>query len=183
MSEVKRYEISGKFESTGDEGIFLTNPKMVLEEDFDAQCHATGVYFESWKNTEQERDTERLRAETAEAELAALREELAEQERNWTARFELICEGAIRPIALERNAAREALTAAEQRNSELVELLKRVDMTPLDSWYSSGLNVEVFKAIQPTESAKDNCTCWRQPQEPQCTDCPNNKPTESGESE
>lgn len=52
----------------------------------------------------------------------------------------------------ELDALQQRLTAAEQRNAELIELLKRVDMTPLDSWYSSGLNVAVFKAIQPTES-------------------------------
>lgn len=70
MSEVKRYDVQGKFESQNGEGILLVNPKMVLEDDYDAKCHAAEVYFGSWKHTEGERDA-------AQSELAALREELA----------------------------------------------------------------------------------------------------------
>lgn len=47
MSEVKRYEMMGKFETSEGKGFELINPKMVLEQDFEAQ---------------------RLRADTAEAE-------------------------------------------------------------------------------------------------------------------
>jgi len=82
-----------------------------------------------------------------EVELAALREELATVKQS---EYEL----KIQLYSRTQNLAAHklSLTAAEQRNAELVELLKRVDMTPLDSWYSSGLNVAVFAEIQPTES-------------------------------
>jgi len=75
-----------------------------------------------------------------EAELAALREELV--------RKDVVIEDMV-----ESNCDMgQFLAAAEQRNAELIELLKRVDMTPLDRWYSSGLNVSVAAAIKPTES-------------------------------
>lgn len=77
MDDVKRYDVQGKFESTNGEGISLLNPKMVLEQDYDAKCHAAEVYFGSWKRTEQELDAQRLRADTAEAELKAIKESMA----------------------------------------------------------------------------------------------------------
>jgi hypothetical protein len=46
----------------------------------------------------------------------------------------------------------QRLAAAEQRNAELVELLKRIDRTPIDRWYRDALNVAVAAAIKPTES-------------------------------
>lgn len=53
-------------------------------------------------------DTERLRAETAEAELAALREELAQKKSD------------IKDLAIACGERGEALTAAEQRNESLL---------------------------------------------------------------
>lgn len=47
---------------------------VVLESEYDAKCHASDVYFGSWKRTEEERDE-------ALSQLAALREELARKDK------------------------------------------------------------------------------------------------------
>jgi len=66
------------------------------------------------------------------------------------------------------------LVAAEQQNEKLVGLLKemRSNQHTFISFYRGALDA----AIKPTESgASDKCTCIRQPQEPNCTDCPRRK--------
>lgn len=128
-------------------------------------------------------------------QLAALREELSEKEKTWTARFELICEGAIRPIALERNAAQEALKAAEQRNAEQLKLIslirKTIPAAGMGASWSVDLCDRIDRLINPQPARCVNCD--RATVE-QCDDAgcgflgagngaPDAKPTESGASE
>lgn len=68
MSEVKRYTFKG---AAGE---------YVYAPDYDARDHSAEVYFGSWKRTQQELDAQRLRADTAEAELHHLREQLKERD-------------------------------------------------------------------------------------------------------
>jgi uncharacterized protein YhaN len=69
MSEVKRFKASDLHVACCGDTI------VVNAEDYDARDHAAAVYFDSWKRTEQELDAQRLRADTAEAELAIIRPE------------------------------------------------------------------------------------------------------------
>jgi len=164
MREVKRYDFVGG-DGPGAYPVEDINGRMVSYEDFDA---------------------ERLRAETAVAEVAALREELAV----------LVDDNMFQQTNSQR--LQRELTAAEQRNAELVELLKRVQ--PCISAHTNGtkspLRAEIDAALKPTESESDECTScdgsgeyvdaigdWRG----YCS-CPagvalKNKPTESGASE
>lgn len=41
--------------------------------DYSSKCSAADVYYRAWKSTEEEMDAQRLRADTAEAELAQLK--------------------------------------------------------------------------------------------------------------
>ena len=72
MSEVKRFYAR---EIDRDEAFV----ECVLAAEFDGRDHAADVYFGSWKRTERELDAQRLRADTAEAELEVLRQQHAEQ--------------------------------------------------------------------------------------------------------
>lgn len=125
MDDVKRYDVQGKFESTNGEGISLLNPKMVLEQDYDAKCHAAEVYFGSWKRTEQELDAQRLLADTAEAERDAARQAL--------------------------DATRDALESAQYSNAELASKLEDRDQLFSDlvnSPHAVSVPLELWKRIK-----------------------------------
>lgn len=81
--------------------------------------------------------TAELRADAAEAELAKIGGDYCKRT------DELIC-------------ANEKLADAEQRVAGLLELLKRIDRTPLDRWYRDGLNVAVFAALNPNPEAESH---------------------------
>lgn len=95
---------------------------------------------------------------------AALREELIEKEKTWTARFELICEGAIRPIVLERNEAQQRLTVAEQRADQMTNALARIqgraEMFIDDGMHMPTPSIEVIRdiavkaALKPAEEGE-----------------------------
>jgi len=101
---------------------------------------------------------------------------------------------AVKPVTLPNNHLSvelpKALAAAEQRNAETSASLqlatKLLDQTlaALNPTANLAKNIRALlkdHRTKPTESgASDKCTCIRQPQEPQCTDCPNRK---SGASE
>jgi predicted nucleic acid-binding Zn-ribbon protein len=113
----------------------------------------------------------------------SLREELASSEDKRRAFAKQVSEG------IDQLEAK--LTAAEQRNAELVEIITEVAKQAGDhhmshqTWnlktHLANIHQKLEAALNPTESgASDKCACIRQPQEPNCTDCPHRK---SGESE
>lgn len=138
MSEVKRHPVQGV---SGVEGYMVD-----------------AFYF----------DAERLRAETAVAEAAALREELASANADKAAYAQnaIDLRTSLDAVKLNLSRADDLIStrtadllacgtrrkAAEQRNSELVELLRRVPQTPDHLWHSSGLSADIAAALQPTES-------------------------------
>ena len=174
MSEVKRYDVQGKFESQNGEGILLVNPKMVLEDDYDAKCHAAEVYFGSWKRTEGERDA-------AKSELAALREELANHDSAsllmnawitehktqmpWDKAIEMIAVVTKMPVEEKQRLlclddqyelVSKRLADAERRNAELTDLIEKahtwVDRNNCGGWDAYELRDRLADALKPTES-------------------------------
>lgn len=130
------------------------------------------------------------------SEVSALREELADYRRRVTN-----VNSQLAAASFELSETREAylnqtcrLTAAEQRNAELVDLLG--ELTPYETYMAATLFQRILAALKPTESVSDVCTScdgsgeyidaigdWRG----YCS-CPagvelKNKPTESGASE
>jgi len=100
-------------------------------------------------------DAERLRADTAVAEVAALREELA------SLREALIQSGDL------KNGLQQSLTAAEQRNADLRELLSLIRNTrgtmlmtdpPQDPWKYHRIEDRIRAALKPTESGASECS-------------------------
>lgn len=86
----------------------------------------------------------------AQAELSALREELAGYSAaNMVLRDELKTE-RLRAVAAvgDANEAEQRLTATEQRNADLVELLRECVTMP----YKDGLLSRITAALKPTES-------------------------------
>jgi len=108
MSEVKRFRADHRHVVETE----FDDAQYVGVEDYDAKCHAAEVYFGSWKRTEEERDT-------AQSELAALREELA-LAKDTAASWKSSADG----LAEEARDIDKSLTAAEQRNAGLIELLQ-----------------------------------------------------------
>ena len=134
----------------------------VRSTDYGAKCHASAVYFGSWKRTEEERDA-------AQSELSALRQELAETKRqsgiqlggrsvlieslnarieNYAPKLKSLVDRNTR-LKWQRNGVQLKLTVAEQRNADAVRLLTALyDATPI-VWP----DVADFLAMtKPTES-------------------------------
>lgn len=113
--------------------------------------------------------------DAAQSELAALREALDEKQSS----AEMFYQKQRLAETKQANAERK-LAAVEQRNATMAAVLEMVR--------GNGGAMEEFEwdridaaLANPTESGVSNkCACIRQPQEPQCTDCPNRK---SGASE
>lgn len=156
MSEVKRYEVKGKFESTDGEGISLIDPKMVLEDDYDATCHAAEVYFGSWKRTEQELDAQRLRADTAEAELEDVIDELrvTVEDRDNAKRNSSAFEERMGDLQVANGKLQDKLAAAEQRIAELKSVFERMledDDMPVH-WFAQRIDA----ALNPNPEAESH---------------------------
>jgi len=123
MSEVKRYCIDG-----------YGSGMCVIEE---------GPYVEF-----EDFDAERLRADTAVAEVAALREELAD-----LAELKAYVTIPLRERCAERKELQQRLTAAEQRNSDLVELLRAIKRHDPDTQCMTyPMHRRIDAALKPTES-------------------------------
>ncbi len=92
-----------------------------------------------------------IRLSDAQSELAALREELAE----WKAR----CGRRVADIGIVVNDKldlQQRLTAAEQRNSDLIDLIRKahtwVDRNNFGGWDAYELRDQLAAALKPTES-------------------------------
>jgi hypothetical protein len=106
--------------------------ELVSADDYDAKCHSAGVFFDSWKRTEEERDS-------AQSELSALREELA---------------GVVaEKVGLQEwvDNLKHDLTAAEQRNARHESMLRHF-ANCADVFQVGTLAMEYVAAIKPTES-------------------------------
>jgi len=112
----------------------------------------------------EELQNQRDHGDERESELAALREELAITNRNLDETIE------------QGSRLRLRLTAAEQRNAQHEGMLRHFANCADVRQVGISAMGYVDALTKPTESgASDKCTCIRQPQEPQCTDCPNRK--------
>jgi hypothetical protein len=135
MSEVMRWKLKGFLPGVEGMSRAVMRPEVVLAEDYDAKCHSAEVYFGSWKRTEEERDA-------AQSELVTLREEL---------------ETAKSVMAHDYEQLQQRLTAAEQRNVELVGLLQGwLDLFPYRGTFQDGplakMKGHTRAALKPTES-------------------------------
>jgi chromosome segregation ATPase len=138
MSEVNHYIVDCNVLRKNDRVRSEVDVMVFLEAEYGAKCHSADVYFDSWKRTEEERDT-------ALAELAALREELASAK----ADKEAYAQNAI--------DLRKRMTAAEQRNATLTKaLVDTREVLGREYWDQyAGLDETrdiLDAALKPTES-------------------------------
>jgi ribosomal protein L14E/L6E/L27E len=98
MDDVKKYRADWRH-------VVLTtedDAQYVCIADYSSKCNAADVYYRAWKSTEEEMAAQRLRADTAEAELKIVRKSRDDELENY-------------------NALISELAAAEQRNAILGE--------------------------------------------------------------